>query len=70
MCIRDRGHLHEQLAVVGQELVERRIDEADDHRQAGHGLEDAAEVALLERLELAHGGIEAGHGRRGLVQGR
>ena len=60
-AVAELGDLDEQLAVVGQELVERRVDEADDDRQAAHGLEDAPEVALLERLELAHRGVEAGH---------
>ncbi len=43
----------------GQELVERRVDQPDDDRQAVHRLEDALEVALLEDLELGHRGIEA-----------
>ena len=43
---------------LGQELVQRRVDEADDHRQAVHGAEEAREVIGLEALELAEGGIE------------
>ena len=34
-----------------QELVQRRVEEADRHRQPGHGLEDALEVGLLERQQ-------------------
>ena len=30
-----------------QELVQRRIEQADGHREPGHGFEDALEVALL-----------------------
>ena len=33
----------------GQELVQRRVEQPDRHRQSGHRLEDALEVALLER---------------------
>ena len=43
---------------LGQELVERRVDEADDDREAVHGAEEAGEVIGLEALELAEGGIE------------
>ena len=56
------GDLDELLLEVGQELVERRVDEPDDHGQPVHGLEDALEVALLEGLELGHRGVEGGHG--------
>jgi hypothetical protein len=42
------GHLDQQVVMVGQELVERRVDQADHDRQAVHRLEDALEVALLE----------------------
>jgi hypothetical protein len=43
------------LLLVGQELVQRRVEQADGHRQAGHRLEDALEVAcwngrILERF--------------------
>ena len=54
------GDLDELLLEVRQELVERRVDEADDDRQAVHRLEDALEVALLERLELGHRRVEGG----------
>ena len=41
--------------------MERRVDQADDDRQAVHRLEDALEVALLEHLELAHRRVEGRH---------
>ena len=34
-----------------QELVQRRVEQPDRHRQAGHRLEDGLEVGLLERQE-------------------
>ena len=54
--------LDQLLLEVGQELVQRRVDEADDHGQAVHGLEDALEVALLEDLQLGHRGVELADG--------
>ena len=62
------GHLDQLVLEVGQELVERRVDEPDDDRQPVHGRQDALEVALLEDLELGHGGIE-GRDRLRLVGG-
>ena len=53
------GDLDELLLEVGQELVQRRVEQADDDRQAVHRLEDALEVALLEHLELGHRRVEA-----------
>ena len=41
-------HLDQLLVVVGQELVERRVDQPDDDRQAMHLLEDADEIRALE----------------------
>ena len=58
------GHLDELLLEVGEELVEGRVDQADDDGQPVHRLEDALEVALLEDLELRHRGVE---GRNGLL---
>ena len=52
------GDLDQLLLEVGEELVERRVDQADDDGQPVHRLEDALEVALLEDLELGHRGIE------------
>ena len=36
---------------VGQELVQRRVDQPDRDRQAVHRLEDADEVLALQRLQ-------------------
>ena len=41
------GHLGD----VGQELVQRRIEQADGDREPGHRLEDPFEVGLLHRQE-------------------
>ena len=55
-----RGDLALAGVVVGQELVQRRIEQADGHRQAVHRLEDADEVLLLVRLERGQGLLAAG----------
>ncbi len=39
-----------------KELVQRRVEQPDRHRQPGHRLEDALEVALLEGQEPIEGG--------------
>ena len=39
-----------QLGEVGQELVQRRVEQPDRHRQAVHRLEDPDEVVALQRL--------------------
>ena len=46
-----QGDLDRQVRQVGQELVQRRVDRADDHRQAVHGRQDLREVAGLQRLQ-------------------
>ena len=46
------GDLDLELTRVVEELVQRRIEQADDHGQALHGLEHAKEVALLGLAEL------------------
>jgi len=38
--------------VMGNELVERRVDEADGHTESVHSLEDSLEILDLERQEL------------------
>ena len=63
------GDLDQLVLEVGQELVERRVDQPDDHRQPVHRAEDALEVALLEDLELGHRRVE-GRDRLGLVGGQ
>ena len=54
--VRD-GQLDRELGEVGQELVQRRVDEPDRDRQPVHGLEDAGEVLALERQQLGEGGL-------------
>ena len=49
-CARARPRARRRA--VGQELVQRRVEQADRHRQAVHRLEDALEVALLQRQQL------------------
>ena len=44
--------LDEQLLDVGEELVQRRVEQADGDGQAVHRLEDALEVGALQLLEL------------------
>src|SRR5437868_1390106 len=43
------GRLAYQLFEARQELMKRRVDEPDDHRQPRHLLEDALEVTALHR---------------------
>ena len=48
-----QGHVHrfgqfaQPLAVMGQEFVQRRVEQADRHRQTGHDLEEAREILAL-----------------------
>ena len=51
------GQLDRELGEVGQELVQRRVDEPDRHRQPVHRLEDVGEVLALERQQLGEGGL-------------
>ena len=46
------GVVDEELLDVGEELVQRRVEQADGDGQAVHRLEDALEVGALELLEL------------------
>ena len=43
--------LDRELGQVGQELVQRRVEQPDRGRQPVHGLEDLHEVAALQRLQ-------------------
>ena len=43
-----------------QELVQRRVEQPDRHRQPRHHLEDALEVGLLERQQPVERGAAAG----------
>ena len=49
-----------RLLLGRQELVQRRVEQPDRHRQAGHRLEDALEVGLLERQQPVERGAAAG----------
>jgi hypothetical protein len=51
------GEVHLLLLGVRQELVQRRIEEADGGREALQRLEDAEEVLALVRQELRQGGF-------------
>jgi hypothetical protein len=44
-----------QLFFVGHELMQRRVDQADDDRVAVHGLEQAGEVGALVGQQLIQG---------------
>ena len=57
----DRGG---EILGVGQELVQRRVEQADRDREPGHRLEDALEVLLLERQQLGQSGRGVTRGRR------
>ena len=48
-CLGERFDL---LRLVRQELVQRRIEQADGHRQAGHDLEQLDEVLTLHRQDF------------------
>ena len=51
--------LHE-LVAIGQELVQRRIQQPDRDRQPRHRLEEPLEVRLLQRQQLVERGPPAG----------
>ena len=46
------GDLGDLLLAVRQELVQRRIEQADGHRPAGHDLEQLDEIGALHRQKL------------------
>ena len=50
----------EQLLDVGEELVQRRVEQPDGDGQAVHRLEDALEVGALQLLELVERGVLLG----------
>ena len=54
------GLANQQLLDVGQELVQRRVEQADGDGQAIHRLEDPLEVGALELLELVERGFLLG----------
>ncbi len=55
LLAQDLGHFRLSDRFVGQELVQRRIQQADRHRLAGHGPEQAGEIVALERQHLGQG---------------
>jgi hypothetical protein len=57
MALRDFGDL---LLGLGQELVQRRVEQADGDRQAGHDLEQFDEVGALHRQQLGERRAAAG----------
>ena len=58
------GHLLLALLIVGHELVQRGIEQADRHGVSVHGLEQTLEVAALNRQQLGQR-----HAASGLVVG-
>ena len=53
---RDMGHF--RLA-MGQKFMQRRVEQADGHRQAGHDLEQFGEILALHRQDFGQGGAPA-----------
>jgi hypothetical protein len=53
-------HADRQFGDVGEELVQRRVQQADGDRQAVHRLEQLDEVPLLEREEFLQGFLPLG----------
>ena len=49
------GQVLDQFVKRGQELMQRRIDQANDDRVAVHGPEQALKVAALQRQQLIKG---------------
>src|ERR1035437_2845398 len=49
------GDVHHEVFALGEELVERRIERADDHREAVHGGEEPGEIPALHGEELQQG---------------
>src|ERR1700687_4936577 len=49
------GELFLLRALVGNKLVQGRVDQADGYRVAVHGLENSDEVAALVRKQLLEG---------------
>src|SRR5436853_5975774 len=51
-CQSELCYLDEQALVLRKELMEGRIDQADDHRESLHRPEDADEILLLQATEF------------------
>ena len=56
-----RGQFFDILLLRGNELMKRRVQEADGHGITLHGLIDALEIALLHRLDLGQGSLALLH---------
>ena len=54
------GLLDDQLLVIGQELVQRRVEQPHGDGQAVHRVEDADEVGFLLRAQLLERGVFVG----------
>ena len=59
-----RGDLGDLLLGVRQEFVQRRIEQADRHRQPAHDREQLDEVVALHRQQLGQRGAAAASRRR------
>ena len=55
-----RGHLVLVVFLLGEELVQGRIQKADGHRTGSHHAEDTLEVTPLKRQQLAEGLVVLG----------
>ncbi len=53
--VRQDGEIHHQVFALGKELMQRRIERADHHREAVHGLEEAGEILALHGQQLLQG---------------
>ena len=49
------GEIHHELFALGEELVQRRVERADDYRESVHRLEQAGEILALHGQELGEG---------------
>ncbi len=67
--VRRRVTFSSSSSCDGQELVQRRVDQADHDRQAVHGPEQPGEVIGLQALELCQRRVEGGD-RLGVVGGQ
>ena len=69
---RIRCDLEQQVGQVGQELVQRRVEQPDRDRQPLHRLKNALEVVLLQRQQLVERDLAllAGRGHDHLLHDR
>ena len=57
-----RGDFHEEIFFVGEEFMERGIQETDGNGEPGHDFQDAVEIAFLHGKQFGKGGFAAFHG--------